>query len=45
MQGASGYIFNLGHGIMPEVEEEKVYAVVEQIKAFENCLEPSLCSC
>ncbi len=43
MQGSSGYIFNLGHGVMPEVPEENVLRVVEQVKAFQNDLETSLC--
>lgn len=34
MRGANGYIFNLGHGIMPDFSFDKVKYAVEVIKEF-----------
>jgi uroporphyrinogen decarboxylase len=33
MQGDGGYIFNLGHGILPDVPLESVYALVDGVKS------------
>lgn len=35
MEGSSNYIFNLGHGIAPDVSPEAVATLVETVKAFE----------
>ena len=37
MQGDPGFIFNLGHGIAPDVPEEAVYTLVNCIKRREPC--------
>lgn len=34
MQGQLGYIFNLGHGVMPDVPEENVKYLVDLVKSF-----------
>lgn len=34
MAGDSGFIFNLGHGIMPDMSPEKVRLVVETVQSF-----------
>lgn len=41
MKGDKGFIFNLGHGIFPEVPEEAVKTVVECIKRSAECLATS----
>ena len=38
MQGSRGFIFNLGHGVLPAVPEENVKLLVELVKNF-----PSKC--
>jgi uroporphyrinogen decarboxylase len=37
MQGDQGFIFNLGHGISPDVSEEAVRTLVECVKRREYC--------
>jgi uroporphyrinogen decarboxylase len=34
MRGASGHIFNLGHGVPPEAKLENISALVETVKNF-----------
>ena len=34
MQDRPGHIFNLGHGLMPDINPEKVALVVNRVKAF-----------
>ena len=36
MKGESGFIFNLGHGIMPDIPFDNVKYAVEVIKAYNN---------
>ena len=36
MQGSEGYIFNLGHGILPEAKLENVETLVDTVKGFRN---------
>jgi uroporphyrinogen decarboxylase len=38
MEGDPGFIFNLGHGIFPDVSEEAVRTVVETVKKRRKCL-------
>jgi len=35
MQGEPGFIFNLGHGIFPEVPEQAVHYLIECVKEYE----------
>ncbi|MSR89256.1 MAG: uroporphyrinogen decarboxylase [Candidatus Margulisbacteria bacterium] len=36
MQDRPGYIFNLGHGLMPDINPEKVALVVNRVQAFHH---------
>jgi uroporphyrinogen decarboxylase len=36
MRGASGHIFNLGHGVTPAAKLENISAVVETVRAWKN---------
>ncbi|MDC0036647.1 uroporphyrinogen decarboxylase [bacterium] len=36
MQKQDGFIFNLGHGILPQTPLENVHAVVDYVKSFRN---------
>jgi uroporphyrinogen decarboxylase len=38
MQGEPGFIFNLGHGVFPDVSEEAVHTLVECVKRKSPCL-------
>lgn len=40
MEDSSGFIFNLGHGVFPDVNESQIKLLVETVKKFENS--PSL---
>ena len=34
MKGQKGFIFNLGHGVMPETSEDFVRCVVDKVRSF-----------
>ena len=36
MQKEDGFIFNLGHGILPQTPLDHVHAVVDFVKSFRN---------
>lgn len=38
MKGDSGFIFNLGHGVLPDVTEEAVRTLVNCVKSKRKCL-------
>lgn len=42
MEGDPGFIFNLGHGILPDIPTDAVKVLVETVKEFKCAVKPSL---